>query len=232
MNSKNLIFEMDPFAFASENPINPLNMKLSNVNAGNQIRSFAPQATLDQIRDAYFDLEPVSGATSREVYLRAVFPGTEFEPKGLAKENNIHCYWVPYRSHAVQGNGIANVPYVDLPTANPAYNIMLTGAMNGCSLVVTQPANAANTIRVYHDSKHEANTFNGINVIARLDFDQQSFNSPYFYGDANNPTSFNFMYFKNGHWWVVSQPQSAAPGGHGQFAVSLRANKPPFEFQV
>jgi hypothetical protein len=230
MNGKNLIFETDPFAFASANPINPLNMKPSNITPQNQAKSLTHQASLDRIRDAYFDLEPIS-AQSREVNLRAVFPGTEYVPQGLAKESAIHCYWVPYRSHGVQGSGIANVPYVDLPTANPTYNIMLTGAMNGCSLVVTQPANVANTIRVYHDSKHEANTFNGITVSARLDFDQQSFNSPYFYGDASNPTSFNFMYFKNGHWWVVSQPQSAVASAAG-YSVSLRSSKLPFEFQV
>jgi hypothetical protein len=225
MNGKNLVFQTDPFSFASQHPINPLNMKLCNVTPKNQAGSLARQGSLDTIRDAYFDLEPESNSS-----LQAAFPGTEYVPQGLAKETPIHCYWVPYRSHGVQGSGIGNVPYVDLPTTNPTYNIMLTGAMNGCSLVVTRATPTANTIRVYHDSKHEATTFQGQNVVARLDFDH-SLGSPYFYGDANNPTSFNFMYFDNGHWSVVWQPQSAT-GGPAGFKVSLRQGKLPFQFQV
>ncbi len=229
MNGKNLLFQMDPFDFASTNPINPLNMKVSNVTPATTGQALARLGTLDAIRDGYFDLEPLS-VTSNQVHLRAAFPGTSFVPQGPRADPLLHCYWVPYRSHSVQGAGIGNVPWVDLPTVAPLYNIMLTGAMNGCSLVVTIPAGAVNSIRVYHDSLHHPATFAGVNVVARLDFDN-SLGSPHFYGDANNPTSFNFMYFNAGHWWVVSQPQTAVGGVNG-FTVSLRAAKMPFQFQV
>jgi hypothetical protein len=230
MNGKNLVFASDPFGFASLCPINPLNMRACNTTPQTSAQALQRLGTLDVIRDAYFDLEPVS-VSSQEVNLRAVFPGTTFVPQGRTADTPIHCYWVPYRSHGVQGVGIGNVPYVDLPTNAPLYPLMLTGAMNGCSLVITIPNGAVNSIRVYHDSMHQAATFAGENVVARLDFDN-SLGSPHFYGDLANPTSFNFMYFKTGHWWVVSQPQTAVAGVGGSFQVSLRVTKMPFEFQV
>ncbi len=225
MNGKNPLFTLDPFGFASSYPINALNMKASNTTTATNALSMARLATLDTARDAYFDLEPAS-MTSNEAYLRAAFLGTSFVPSGPKADTLIHAYWVPYRSHGQQGHGIGNVPYVDLPTNAPLYNIMFTGAMNGCSLVVTDPG-TPNTIRVWHDSMHEANTFNGLNVVARLDFDNASFNSPHFYGDATNPASFNFLYFNNNHWYVVSQPHTVV-----SWAASLRTSKPPFQFQV
>ncbi len=230
MNGKNLVFALDPFAFASSSPINPTNMKACNTTSATLSQALAQMGRLDTIRDAHFDLEPVSMA-SNQVLLRAAFPGTVCAPPpSPSVDPLLHCYWVPYRSHGVQGAGIANVPYVDLPTAAPLYNVMFTGAMNGCSLVITIEPNAVNTIRVFHDSMHQATTFAAANVVARLDFDN-SLGSPHFYGDANNPTSFNFMYFKAGHWWVVSQPHTAVAGPTG-YSVSLRTTKPPFEFQV
>ena len=232
MYGKNFLFQADPFGFASVNPMNPLNMRASNTTPQTTALAMGRLGGLDQATQAHFDLEPVSRLTSNEVYVRPAFPGsTLVPPAGPAAEALIHAYWVPYRSHGVQGPGIGNVPCVDLPTAGPLYPIMITGAMNGCSLVVVQPAGVANTIRVYHDSLHQAGTFAGLNVIARLDFDN-SLGSPHVYGDVNNPTSFNFMYFHAGHWYVVSQPQSAVAGPGGNFTVALRPAKMPFQFQV
>jgi hypothetical protein len=39
------------------------------------------------------------------------------------------------------------------------------------------------------------------------------------------------MYFDNGHWYVVSPPQSATGGGPAGFKVSL-GQEFPFQFQV
>jgi len=71
----------------------------------------------------------------------------------------------------------AAIPFVDLPKTAPAHRLMLTGAMNGCSLVVTQHPGDPTRLRVYHDSCHGVDTFKDDIVYARIDYEDEGYAS-------------------------------------------------------
>jgi hypothetical protein len=125
------------------------------------------------------------------------------------------------------------IPRITLKKYAPVHTIMFTGAMNGCSLVVTQ-APDPQAYWVFHDSVHDRETFAGGaagRVLLRLDFED----SRYTYSEGDNVNSFNFLYFEHGQWYLVCQPQIIA-----QFGImpdvteraKLNPNKPPFRVPI
>ena len=252
MNGNNLLFSTDPLWYAQNRLINVLNMSVANkagLGPGALKTAFNFVFTLDyedeavkQIlreknailshqdvkRTGKFDLEPTADF---DVALRICNTNRGAVPTGLGVEQPLRAYWLPYVSIGMQGNTLAGVPYVDIPNAAPTRNYVFTGSMNGCSLVITRLAGG---FRVYHDSTHNPNLFIGQNVVLRLDYDATVANSPYVYGDngqpASNktPTSFNFLYFRNGSWYLVCQPQLAFLGSKIKFNKRIA----PFQVQV
>jgi hypothetical protein len=122
----------------------------------------------------------------------------------LQGEQPIAAYWCPF----VQGNGLPG--FVDIPRFNPQYRFVFTAAMNGCALMVTTSPLGPNMIRVYHH-QHPGNA--GINQLIQAQGQEViSFVSFDDYGNANQqvpaPNAFNFLYYRNGGWRFVLQPQT------------------------
>ena len=250
MNGNNLLFQNDPFWYAQNRLINVLNMSVANyegLGPGALKTAFNYIFTLDaddaaqrQVlrtknavlthqdtkRTGKFDLEPAADQT---VALRVCNTTHGAVPTGLGVEPPLRAYWLPYVSIGMQGNTLAGVPHVDIPNAAPTRNFVFTGSMNGCSLVITRIPGG---FRVYHDSTHNPNLFIGHNVVLRLDYDQAVANSPYVYGDngqpasSKTPTSFNFLHFRHGSWYLVCQPQL------GFMGTKIKFNKRIVPFQV
>ncbi|HTZ72142.1 MAG TPA: hypothetical protein VMB71_15910, partial [Acetobacteraceae bacterium] len=160
--------------------------------------------------------------------------GAVNDPGGNFLDPLTEAYWVPYVPIGTQGTGIAGVPYVDVPAANPPKKYVFTGSMNGCSLVVTD-APVGGQIRIHHDSAHGATTFNGMNLRVRLDYAGNTHNSPFSYGDVTQgndiATSWNFFYYNGNNWVLVSQPQVFVPGAATP-GVKLNPAKAPFQTVV
>ncbi len=238
MTKTNALFKSEPFEFAQQYLIDTLNMNISSAPKFKELERRNILGQLNVFRKSYFDLEAKSNQKNH-FFLRAVFPGTKAVPKNLSIEELLEAYWVPYISAGEQGQDLKNVPYVDLPKNNPQYNLMFTGGMQGCSLVIVAPKDNKQVIRVYHDSAHSPETFKNETVILRLDYDNQISNSNYFYTPTNIEqrifyTASNFLYYKSNQWHLVCQPQIGTPilDRSGGFKINFIPDKPPFEVTI
>ena len=231
MNGNNNIFRRDPFNYATQAPINLINMRPADMRAG-QAAIRAAMGLMDVQKKGVFDLSPEVVSNRQNVFLRPKLGGVI-----QGGDAPLQAYWCPYKPPGTQGSALMNVPHVDLPKNNPQYDFMFTGAMNGCSLVIL---NLQGKIRVYHDSLHDQHTFANQAPLLRLDYCQAYFNSPYFYyPNANNGgQSCNFLYFNRSvvpaRWTVVCQPQSSVGAGdmEGRSPMALNNNIAPFQVPV
>jgi len=192
MNGHNLVFRTDPTWYVSQRAINGVAWFMQNqANHANQQQMLV----LNVAKQGAFDLQ--GHRQAQQVVLT---------PVGNVHHGDqpITAYWCPF----VQGNVLPG--FVDIPRHNPQHRFVFTAAMNGCALMVTASPIGPNMIRVYHH-QHPGNA--GINqliqaqgqeVISFISFDD--------YGDVNQqlpaPNAFNFLYYRNGGWKFVLQPQT------------------------
>jgi hypothetical protein len=142
------------------------------------------------------DFEPVDGGffgKTKTVQLRFV-PNEGFD-----------AYWVPY--HAGQG-----LPgWSDVIKVNPPSKFVFTAGMNGCAFVVTDSPKGAAYMRVYHNQHPDDNGIMqsihnvGQPVISFSGFEDQG-GAPLPQG--MNPVAFNCLYYRNGAWNYIFQPQA------------------------
>lgn len=198
MHGHNKAFASDPAAYLRKIAVNHLSMKVYGQKDQFDFpdaRRFTPEgrplpgayaaylAQVDQAirtiiaaKVASFDLEPCGLQGRHVAYLRFVVPGrfapTLDEYGGLPRgaDPPFKAYWLGYLQASLQGLGKDRIPFVDLPKLAPAHRFVLTGAMNGCSLVVTEHPTDPLKLRVYHDSVHGADTFRDDVVYARIDY--------------------------------------------------------------
>jgi hypothetical protein len=140
------------------------------------------KGAIELAKEGYFDLEPMALEGRTTIFLRYVVPG-QYAPAvaygGLPRgaDPAIRAYWLGYLMPGLQGAGKARIPFVDLPKGAPAHPLMMTGSMNGCSLVVTQHPGDPSLLRVYHDSVHGRDTFKDDIVYARIDYQDELYAS-------------------------------------------------------
>jgi hypothetical protein len=143
----------------------------------------------------FFDLEPVGG-----------FMGFGIDTVEVRMANDgIGAYWVP--NHA----GLGLPGYADVKRANPDYPFVFTAGMNGCAFVVTDSPKGAAWMRVYHNQHPDVDSvWQAIHGVGQPVI---SFAGPddYIVGTlarGMNPVAFNFLYYRNGVWNYVFQPQA------------------------
>lgn len=157
------------------------------------------------------DLVPTSNLTSaqQQALTNALPP---------APSNPIPAYYFPYLSGPVGPSatgGDHGMGYVDVPM-HPGPNdpqFVITGAMNGCSMVVTQ-SEVAGHLRIYH---YQSPDTNNLYVPTEHGGQGEPFPRPVVawttyadYGvtpsDGQNINGFNFMHYENGQWQLYSKP--------------------------
>jgi hypothetical protein len=142
------------------------------------------------------DFEPVGGLLGFRINTVQV---------RMIPHGGIDAYWAPY--HA--GGGLPG--FTDVLRVNPPCRFVFTPGMNGCAFVVTDSPKGATYMRVYHNQHPNDNNIwqhihgRGQNVISYAGFED--------YGGGAlpigiNPVAFNFLYYRNGTWIYVFQPQS------------------------
>lgn len=247
MNGNNILFASGPLNYAQGFPISAMNMGVSNEsalgpgvaktvfnfifttdyeNAAQQQVIAARTQILDRVdhrRRAKFDLEPSSYPNM--LFFRACKPKEGAVPNYLGGEAPLRGFWCPYLPIGTQGQ---NPPFVEFPRNLPDRTFVFTGAMNGCSIVVTDPGNG--NLRMYHDSTHNMNLFANMNVVTSLGYDANAgcANTYAHAGPANSLlTSFNFLHYNGGNWYLVSQPQVILGGV--PMRVGLNPNIAAFE---
>ena len=192
MNGNNLTFLSDPIWYIRNRAINNIKwFKQVHRSAGLDRAAASNRVTaLNVLKEGYFDLQ--GSAQDREVLLALVGDvGTGDRP--------ISAYWCPF----IQGNVLPG--YVDIPRVNPVHHFVFTAAMNGCALVATHSPLGANMIRIYHNQHPDSAAINnliakqGQSMISIVKFDD--------YGVDFAPNAFNFLYYRNGGWRYVLQPQ-------------------------
>lgn len=138
--------------------------------------------------------------------------------------------WLGYLNSAAQ-DSLDKVPSILLPVTGPpagASSIVLTGALNGCSIIATKDAQNPGFVRFYHDSAPKKNLVDG-EILARLDYDKDtggSFGQQYYATapdgkplcdiGANPPEVSNALVliaFAQGKWNIVAQPQCIVGNG-------------------
>jgi len=192
MNGHNLIFRTDPLWYVRNRAINGVSWFMQNqANHANQLQNMV----LNLAKEGSFDLR--GGGQAQQVVLT---------PVGNVQHGDqpIAAYWCPF----VQGNVLPG--FVDIPRHNPQRRFVFTAAMNGCALVVTGSPLGPNMIRIYHHQHPDDANINGLiqaqgqEVISFISFED--------YGDAAQqfpaPNAFNFLYYRNGGWRFVLQPQT------------------------
>jgi len=142
------------------------------------------------------DLTPVGGVLGYGVNT------VQFE---LVPYGGIEAYWAPY--HA--GTGLPG--FTEVLRKNPPCKFVFTAGMNGCAFVVTDSPKGVAYMRVYHNQHPDSDSVMqdihnvGQSIISYADF------SDYGGGQLkhlHNPLAFNFLYYRNGEWNYVFQPQS------------------------
>lgn len=204
MHGHNKAFEADPFGYVSRMAINHLGMKVYGEktafdfdDANNyddkgriipgQYSVYSRQVNqakgaIELAKAGEFDLEPVALQGGTAMFLRFVVPGVyapsvAYGGSVRGADPSIKAYWLGYLMPGLQGAGKTKIPYIDLPKAAPARKLMLTGAMNGCSMVVAHHPADPTMLRVYHDSVHNVDTFQNDVVICRIDYTDEGFAS-------------------------------------------------------
>lgn len=204
MHGHNKEFEVNPFGYISRKAINHMAMKVHGEKTAfdfddanryddrgriipgsygiynNQVNR--AKAAIELAKVGEFDLEPVAFQGGTSIFLRFVVPNVyaprmEYGGEARGADPSIKAYWLGYLMPGLQGAGKEKMPFVDLPKVAPAQKLMLTGAMNGCSLIVTRHPNDPTLLRVYHDSVHGQDTFQDDVVIARIDYTNEGFAS-------------------------------------------------------
>lgn len=186
-------FQSAPFAFIQNRPVNNVSMKLveeksqsdfkadeHDPQTGKLVKSHyspyknaAAQAKqkFDLQKMGLFDIQERQFVNCTNYYLRYYSP----DMCSMLNEAPIMAYWCPY--DMMQGTTPDQIPYVDLPKSDPVFPLMLTGSMQGCSLVVTLRENDPTVIRVYHDFRHKTDSFKNELVICRIDYTNEGYDS-------------------------------------------------------
>lgn len=198
MNYQNTNFINNPIGFVNNQTINH---RWFDEHA--QAQGQAPLAereavrVMDLAKTASFDLKP--SGTPGQVKFGVV-------PNYPTMDMPLLGYWCPYRN----GNGLPG--FVDVPRRNPERKFVFTAAMNGCAFIITNSP-VAGHFRLYHHQHPGSATVNALitqatpNVITVFPFEE--------YGNPNAaglPVAFNFLYYRNGGWVIVSQSTVMAPG--------------------
>lgn len=194
----NGLFRQDPFAFINTYTVDIKTWfeGLMRRAGGGGFEGALLQAA-NTAKVGRFDLAPVGGFLGWGIHTVEV----RMTPHG-----GIDAYWVPY--HA----GLGLPGYADVPRINPVTPFVFTAGMNGCAFVVTTtPGGGGHSLRVYHN-QHPNNhsIWNQIHAVGQPVVSYVDFND---YGGGAldpgmNPVAFNFLYYRNGTWNYVFQPQA------------------------
>jgi hypothetical protein len=198
MNLRNINFINNPIGFLNNNTINH---RWFDEHA--QAQGQAPLAereavrVMDLAKFASFDLKPT--ATPAQVKFGVV----SNQP---VMDAPLQGYWCPYRN----GNGLPG--FVDVPRRNPDHKFVFTAAMNGCAFIITSSPLGGGYFRVYHHQHPGSAGINALimaatpNVITVFPFEE--YGNPH---AAGLPVAFNFLYYRNGGWVIVSQSTLMVP---------------------
>ncbi len=249
MFGNNAYFIADPFNYVKQCVINNTNLGPSSGHNMSELEVRNLLAEMEQAKKGYFDLEQEVINGHMNVRLHSIVGNSHSSRRGMEKW--IQAYYLGYQMPGVQKDGLQRIPRVDIPRTNPTHNFLFTGAMNGCSLIITEPANQLNTLRVWHDSVKNVDTFKNETVVLRLDYDAKKqfrdktglHESLHTYSDTSGgvSNSCNFMYYdtNSGHWVLVSQPQIILPIVLAKQntvcsapPVQINKGNPPFEIPV
>jgi hypothetical protein len=247
-NPANKAFTDDPVAFLASNLVSHLEFDLyvfgkdyvaersHRHRAGAVLMEFQDAGTID------LDLVKMSGWFSSYYLLRPIIRTqvgaattlTQPQRDALAEQlppdppNVIRGYYFPYKTGTVSST--ADMGWVDIPKNAPAHTFAFTGAMQGCSIVVTDsPASGAH-FRVFHYQNTSSNpiylpapkgtqVFPGV-LRAWLHFNDYGIN-----GDAHHVHGFNFLHHNGIHWRIVSQPLSATADKNTGILTPSKSNK-------
>jgi hypothetical protein len=248
VTTRNIEFDQDPWEFAQNHAIRTMDLMptavktatnedavsvLAAYSGANALRGQYPKWVKELGDEGVFDLETTMVGGTPAVDLRIVMPEHGIRP---TDERGLTATWLPYKSPGLQPQ-LNQIPRVTLKKYAPVHTLMFTGAMNGCSLVVTQSPDK-NAYWVFHDSVHDRETFAGGaagQVLLRLDYED----SRYTYSEGVHVNSFNFLYFEHGQWYLVCQPQVIEQFGGGMDQrtnnaerAKLNPNKAPFRVAV
>jgi hypothetical protein len=142
------------------------------------------------------DFEPVDGG---------FFSKTQTVQLRFIPNEGIDAYWVPY--HA----GLGLPGWADVARTNPPCKFVFTAGMNGCAFVITDSPAGAGLMRVYHNQHpDDPGVMQAIHnvgqpVISFAGFDEQGGMAlPH----GINPVAFNCLYYRNGTWSYIFQPQA------------------------
>lgn len=196
MNGHNAAFLQNPLGYIQARTVNNLTWFRRAVMPANGATLGTLNNTLGLAKFGMFDLEAVSVST------------VEFKVVGVAggTEPAIQAYWCPF----IQGGGLPG--WVEIPKRNPVSPFMFTAAMNGCRLVVT--GRSATHFRVYHHQHPDSGgqlaasiwgaiAAEGHPIVSHFGYDEYGVGE----GFPHAPNAFNFLYYRNGLWNYVSQPQ-------------------------
>lgn len=192
MNGHNLTFRNNPTWYVAQRAINNVSWFMKDqANSTNQQRN----RVLNTAKSGAFDL--LGDGQAKEVTLAPTGNTTHTDPL-------ITAYWCPF----IQGNVLPG--FVDIPRHNPQHNFVFTAAMNGCALVTTTSPAGSNLLRIYHHQHPDSATINqlilaqGQSILSCIDA------SDYCRSDQKYPApnAFNFLFYKEGKWKYVVQPQT------------------------
>ncbi|MGY2398268.1 hypothetical protein [Pseudomonas sp. SDO5271_S396] len=188
MNNHNAAFKANPLVYIRDTAINSVSFFQKDALSGQRT------TVLNMMKMGTFDF--VGGNEAAQVVLTPVGNVSHADV-------GIGAYWCPF----IQGMGMPG--FVDLPKYNPEYPFMFTAAMNGCALVVTPTPGDNSKIRVYHNQHPTQATVNqhisnqGQPIQSMVVFEDYGRNT----GTLPAPNGFNFLYYRNGGWKIVTQPQ-------------------------
>lgn len=199
MQGHNIQFRLDPLRYVGARSVNNLTWFRRAILPANGLTLGALNNALGITKRGAFDLQAVSLDT------------VELKIVGLAEsiigDTAIRAYWCPF----IQGGGLPG--WVDIPKLNPPMPFVFTAAMNGCRLVVTD--RSATHFRVYHNQHPDGAgqlaasiwrliAAEGHEIVSHMGFDEYGIEGAM----GHAPNAFNFLYYRNGRWNFVSQPQT------------------------
>lgn len=214
-----------------QNPLNFVNQYtvdikgwFENLNRGHDQARATGRALLAAANAAKvcrIDLDPVGGLFGFGVNT------VEFRMKA---DGDCNAYWIPFNP----GGGLPG--YADIPRVSPACKHAFTAGMNGCMLVVTESPQGAGYMRVYHHQHPDDVRAGGVwDQIRALGMAELSYAGAADYdggplAHGHNPVAFNSLYYRNGLWNYVLQPQSfgALDAGPGARIIGKAKMMPVF----
>lgn len=116
------------------------------------------------------------------------------------ESNSVPAYFLGYAGGAQKS---PRPKYVDIPKHGVDGNLLFTGSLSGCSLVVTELP-GGEIYRVFHDSRQNSSVLHD-NVVMAVDFMDVAFE-----GKGTGLGS-AFMQYKSGQWTIYSQLQNMNP---------------------